>query len=126
MTAAYVDTSCLVAVAFGESGARAMSRRLTGFEALVASNLLEAELRSVFLREKVAFPRSLLDGVSWLIPDRPLHDEIERVLEAGYTRGADCWHVASALYLAPQPDQLTFLTLDDRQRTVARALGFAT
>jgi hypothetical protein len=46
------------------------------------------------------------------------------VLDAGYLRGADCWHVATALYVSPEPSRLSFLTLDERQRDVARTLGF--
>jgi hypothetical protein len=45
---------------------------------------------------------------------------------AGYLRGADCWHLATALYLAPNPSDLTFLTLDDTQRKIAKTLGFRT
>jgi hypothetical protein len=39
-------------------------------------------------------------------------------------RGADCWHLATALYVAPNPSELTFLTLDLAQRKVAKTLGF--
>lgn len=62
--------------------------------------------------------------MSWIIPDCPLHQEIRRVLAAGYVRGADCWHLASALFLAEDPAKLSFLTLHQRQRTVAQMLGF--
>ncbi|MEW5918795.1 MAG: hypothetical protein AB1762_20505, partial [Gemmatimonadota bacterium] len=37
---------------------------------------------------------------------------------------ADCWHLATALYLAPDPAELTFVKLDDAQRRVAKSLGF--
>jgi hypothetical protein len=47
------------------------------------------------------------------------------LLDAGYVRGADCWHLATALYLAPDAGDLVFLTLDLRQRAVAKTLGFA-
>lgn len=124
MKLAYVDTSCLVAVAFGERGGTALARRLRAFDALVSSNLLEAELRSAFLREAVEADSAFLEAVSWVVPDRPLTAEIATVLAAGYVRGADCWHLASALYLAEDPGAISFLTLDKRQRTVARALGF--
>ena len=43
MKVAYVDTSCLVAVTFGESGGVALTRRLRSFDELVSANLLEAE-----------------------------------------------------------------------------------
>jgi predicted nucleic acid-binding protein len=124
MKLAYVDTSCLVAVAFGEPGAAALARRLARFDVLAASDLLEAELRSAFLREGVEPRPELLAAVSWVLPDRPLHAEIERVLAAGYVRGADCWHLATALYLVEDPAAISFLTLDDRQAAVAKALGF--
>jgi len=123
---AYVDTSCLVAIAFGQRGATALARRLAGFDMLAASNLLEAELRSAFQREGVPLEPEWLDAISWVVPDRPLHPEIARVLEAGYVRGADCWHLATALYLTEEPTAIRFLTLDQRQKAVAAALGFKT
>jgi len=124
VTAAYVDTSCFVAIAFGERGATALARRLAAFDELLASNLLEAELRAAFAREGITDEPDALAAITWISPDRPLRPEIVRVLEAGYVRGADCWHLATALYLAPDPGELTFLTLDARQRGVAEALGF--
>jgi predicted nucleic acid-binding protein len=124
MSIAYVDTSCIVAVAFAERGATATERRMREFDELVSSNFLEAELRSAFKRERVEFADNTISAMSWLIPDRPLTDEIARVLQAGYVRGADCWHLASALYLAPEPSAMTFLTLDESQRKVAKQIGF--
>jgi len=124
---AYIDASCLVAIAFAEKAiATGLSRRVNAFDELLSSNLLEAEMRSVFAREKVAVEGSLPFPVSWILPDRPLTDEITRVLAAGYVRGADCWHLATALYLAQDPTSLTFLTVDERQKAVARSLGFGT
>lgn len=124
MRVAYVDTSCLVAVAFGETGASALTRRLKTFDELVSANLLEAELRSTFVRERLPANTDFPLSVSWILPDRPLTDEITRVLSAGYVRGADCWHLATALYLAQEPDSISFVTADERQGAVARALGF--
>jgi len=48
----------------------------------------------------------------------------ERVFAAGQVRGADAWHLATALWLTRHPAELPFLTLDARQREVASALGF--
>ncbi len=126
MKVGYVDTSCLVAIALGERGGRGIGRRLQTFDELVSANLLEAELRAAFRREGVEGLPEASAGVSWIVPDRPLNPEISRVLAAGYVRGADCWHLAAALYLAEDPSELTFLTLDARQREVAVALGFTT
>ncbi len=124
MKGAYVDTSCFVALALAESGVASVTRRLAAFDALYSSNLLEAELNSVLHRERVTPDSHALDRIGWVTPDRPLHAEIARVLEAGYVRGANCWHLATALYLADEPDSLSFLTLDARQLGVARKLGF--
>ncbi len=124
MTAAYVDTSCVVAIALAERGHAALARRLEMFGTLFASNLLEAELRATFRREQVSHDGSVPAAISWVLPDRPMTAEMEMVLEAGALRGADLWHVACALYLSPDPRELTFLTLDAQQAEVARALGF--
>ena len=75
---------------------------------------------------QVAVDTRLFDELEVVFPPRTLGPEITRVLEAGYVRGADCWHLATALYLAPDPSELTFITLDERQGAVAKALGFAT
>jgi predicted nucleic acid-binding protein len=125
VSAAYVDTSCLVAIAFAEPGYKAVASRLDRFDHLFASNLLEAELRAAFRREKIKSDGALLGSVSWVFPDRALTAEIEAVLIAGPVRGADAWHLACALYLSPDPRELTFLTMDRRQARVAEALGFA-
>jgi predicted nucleic acid-binding protein len=121
---AYVDTSCLVAIAFGERGSVALERRLSVFDVLIASNLLEAELRAAFAREGIASDPEALQSISWILPDRPLSAEVARVLATGYLRGADCWHVATALYVVDEPAEIAFLTLDDKQAEVARKLGF--
>lgn len=124
MKAAYVDTSCLVAIAFDERGAAKLARRIEGFDVVFSSNLLEAELRAAFVREGVEFDAALLSGMGWILPDRPLGPEMETVLAAGYVRGADLWHLACALHVAGDPTELAFLTLDARQAEVAEVLGF--
>jgi predicted nucleic acid-binding protein len=126
MKAAYVDTSCLVAVAFAEPGGDEVRDRFREFDVLLSANLLEAELQAAFTREDVPPDGSLLQGLVWILPDRPLSEEIARVLGVGYLRGADAWHLAAALYLAETPDELAFMTLDARQRQIASALGFPT
>ena len=124
MSVAYVDTSALTAIAFGEPGAETLAGRLDGFARLVSSNLLEAELRATFAREKLDFPENVIAGIDWILPDRALAPELATALETGYLRGADLWHVAHALYVTPRPESLSFVTLDARQGAVAEALGF--
>lgn len=125
MKLAYVDSSCLVAIAFGEPGYEEVVARLNRCERLFASNLLEAELRAALAREGAAGAEGdLLSGFTWIYPNRPLTAEYERILAAGTLKGADLWHVACALFLAPEPKELAFLSLDRPQKAVARALGF--
>ena len=126
MKFAYVDSSCLVAIAFDEVGAGRLAARLRRFDRLFSSNLLEAELRSALVREGVDDRADgLLSWITWVYPNRPLAAEFARITAAGYLKGADLWHLANALFLAPDRKELTFLTLDRRQRDVARNLGFA-
>jgi predicted nucleic acid-binding protein len=125
MTFAYMDSSCLVAIAFDEPGARKLAGRLRRFERLFSSNLLEAELRSALSREGVdGHAEDLLSWLTWVYPNRPLTPEYARITAAGYRKGADLWHLATALFLAPDPKDLSFLTLDARQAEIARKLGF--
>ncbi len=124
MAVAYVDTSAIVALVFGETGAEQLAQRMNGFSHLISSNLLEAELRAACHREERAVPTQLLDEVSWIINRRPLSREMVVVLNAGLVRGADLWHLATALHIAPQPRELSFVTRDRRQAQVAGTLGF--
>ena len=124
MTFGYIDSSILVAVAFAEPGYEAVVARLDQLDALYASNLVEAEVRSALNREGVADDGNLFARLSWVLPDRPLTAEIRIVLESGHLRGADLWHLACALYLSPNPQDLAFLTLDDRQAALAATIGF--
>ena len=124
MSVAYVDTSALVAIAFGEDGAGDLARRLDGFARLVSSNLAEAELRAACAREGHAVPEGLLSRIGWILTERPLSAEMQLALEMGYLRGAALWHVATALYAAPEPEAISFITLDESQARVVRALNF--
>ncbi len=124
MSVAYVDTSAIVALAFNELGASVLAERLERFSRLVSSNLLEAELRATCRREGQPTPEHLLARIAWVHASRPLSVEMETALRFGSLRGADLWHVATALYAAPEPGAISFVTLDRRQWRVAVALGF--
>ena len=124
MKAAYVDTSCLVAIAFDEPERTEVASRLGEHEMLLSSNLLAAEFRAALARESADLDEALFSWITWVLPDRPLSAEITRVLGAAYLRGADLWHLSMAVYVCSNPADLTFLTLDQRQREVAEGLGF--
>ena len=74
MKVAYVDTSALVSIVFGEPGATATVRQLEAFDELFSSNLLEAELVASLARERVPLALDFLNGMSWVLPDRRLTD----------------------------------------------------
>ncbi len=116
----------MLAVAFNERHSESVAALIASYSELISSNLLEAEARAGFARERRPFLPSVLRGIGWIFPNRPLGSEFERVLNAGYLRGADLWHVAVALYTASEPGELAFVTLDRRQQAVAASLGFQT
>lgn len=127
MRLAYVDTSSMLAVAFGEPEGKAVARRMGEFDRLVSSNLLEAEFRAALVRENVEGSGDpLLAWLTWIHPGRQLTPEYQRVLACGYVRGADLWHLACALFLRERLDSLAFVTLDARQLEVAKQLGMET
>jgi predicted nucleic acid-binding protein len=126
VTRLFVDTSALVALAFQEPGHAWVGERLASAGDLFAAPLLEAEFRAALQREEAEQGVELLEAFRWVLPDRPLSAELDRVFAAGHARGADAWHLATALFLGERPGDLPFLTLDRRQREVARALGFPT
>jgi hypothetical protein len=126
VAAAYVDSSCLVAIAFGEPSARKAAKALRSHSPLLASNLVEAEVRAALSREDTPAGSDIFEGIRWVFPDRALTAELQRALDHGRLRGADLWHVACALYLDPTASELVFLTLDVPQQRVAAALGFRT
>ncbi|HSF43700.1 MAG TPA: PIN domain-containing protein [Thermoanaerobaculia bacterium] len=125
MKSAYVDSSCMVSVAVGEPGHRELMARLSRFDQLFSSNLLEAELRSVLVREGgEGVLRNPWSWFLWVFPYRTLTPEIRSILDFGYLKGADLWHLACALFLSRKVDRLSFLTLDRQQGDIARSLGF--
>lgn len=126
MSSAYVDSSFLLAIAFGEPNLAGLAERLDRFDAVYASDLVEAEVLSALAREEMVLPEpDSFSSLSWTFPDRPLTPEFQRILKAGHLKGADLWHLACALYLSPAPGDLSFLTLDTRQKRIAAKLGFS-
>ncbi|MCY4214467.1 MAG: type II toxin-antitoxin system VapC family toxin [Gammaproteobacteria bacterium] len=122
MTIAYVDTSALVAVAFSETEAPAVAQRLNAWTVIMSSKLLEAELRSAYSRKGRRFEADRIARIEWIMPNQPLSPEIAAVLDAGHVRGADLWHLATALHVAPDPGELSFVTLDRKQGATADRL----
>ena len=127
MKSAYLDTSAFLAVVLHETNAPALRRILAKFDRLFSSNLLEAEARAATAHEgadRAALDREL-KWVHWILPARPLSTEFETVLRHGRLRGADLWHVATAIYFSERPDRLAFITCDEAQAGTARGVGFS-
>jgi hypothetical protein len=126
MRVAYVDTSCLVAVALGESQGADITDKLATYDRLYSDNLLEAELRSAFSRERIERePDQLSSAITWVLPAEPLSGEYRTALGHGKLRGADLRHVACALYLQRLAGPIDFPSLDAKQRQVAATVGLA-
>jgi predicted nucleic acid-binding protein len=126
LSSAYVDSSFLLAIAFGEPNSAGLAEKLDHFDAVYASDLVEAEVLSALAREEMVLPEpDSFSSLSWTFPDRPLTPEFQRVLRTGYLKGADLWHLACALYLSPAAGDLSFLTLNARQKRIAAKLGFS-
>jgi predicted nucleic acid-binding protein len=129
MSAAYVDTSFMLAILFDEPQAPAMRRRLGRYDRRLAGDLLRAEALSAAKREGLSLDAlaPALAAISLVLPERSLEREMRAVLGHGYLRGADLWHLACALFLADgDRGGLAFLSRDTAQRRVARSLGFTT
>ncbi len=122
---ALVDSSCYVAIALQEPGWESVLAQLDACEQIVACPLLEAEVAAALRREQADVDlHELLSGIIWLLPDRALSLEVARILEGGHLRGADVWHLAHALWLAPEAREISIFTLDGPQRQAALRLGF--
>ena len=128
MKRAYVDTSALVAIHFREPAAAAVARSLRVQEQLLSATFVVAELLSALARERRPPGEAdrLVRRLSLFSPEGSLRAECEEALSSAPLRGADLWHVATALALAGRRGRnaLTFCTLDAAQADVARVLGF--
>jgi hypothetical protein len=118
-----------VAIVLGEPEAPRLQRILAAQDRILTSDLSVAEALAAAMREGVDVDllRPALSSVTLILPSRSLEEEMRWALEFGRLRGADLWHVACALFVAGSVrSDLTFLSRDAAQRTVARRLGFPT
>ena len=83
MSAAYIDTSFLVAIEVYEPKFEIYEKELTRFDRIFSSHLLEAEYRSVCMQEKTEPSDLHLKKITWIIPEYPLTQELKTVLTTG-------------------------------------------
>lgn len=127
MSAAYLDSSFLLAILLQQPRHRALRSVLARFDPLIAGDLLVAEVLATAAREGIPVEavRPAIESIDLVLPDRSLEPEALEVLRHGRLRGADLWHLACALYVASdERDGLAFLSRDAPQRELARRLGF--
>lgn len=128
MKRAYIDASAIVGLHFHEAAGAGLWKRIRTFDQLISSALTVAEVLAALKREKRSLSEAdgLLDRVSMFTPDSSLREECEEALKHGSLRGADLWHVATALAIAGRKHRkaLMFITLDDQQGEVCAELGF--
>ncbi len=126
LSAAYVDTTALLPVTYGEEPvSESIQRKLEGFRYLLSANLLEAEIRAAFAFEGREFDDDVLSSVRWIMPNRRLDAEMAAVLRTAQLQPIRLWHLATALFFAELVPGLAFVTLDEQQETAARDLGLA-
>lgn len=126
MKGLYLDSSVVVALLLKEPGSRRFVHVLEGAIDVFSASLLEAEVSATAVREKIPLEtaRPFIDLTSLVLPDRNLRGEYDRIFKAGFCRGADACHIATALYLDPPARNLTFVTADKNQARIAKVVGF--
>ncbi len=125
MKVGYLDTSVAIAMAFDEAGGAFMARAVRSFDRVYSSPLLETEFiggAPVVLSERAV--RSFLSPVRFVFPDQPLSAFALEAKRAGAVGGCAIHHLATALFLFPEPGEAFFLTADELQSKVAARLGF--
>ena len=126
LSAAYVDTTALLPVTYGEEPvAESIRLKLEGFRYLLSANLLEAEMRAAFAVEGREFDDDVLSSIRWIMPNRRLDAELAAVLRTAQLQPIRLWHLATALFFTELVPGLAFVTLDEQQETAARDLGLA-
>lgn len=126
MKVAYLDSSVIIALLLEEGPSKQIRKTLTSFKKLYSASLLEAEVLATAKRENIdlSFAYSFISPIGLLFSEQSLQKEYEEIFSLGYCRGADAYHLASALFLDPEKSNLFFFTLDEKQKLIAKKMGF--
>jgi predicted nucleic acid-binding protein len=121
--AVYLDTSALGRALLGEPDARAITDALRHFDQMIASRLLQAELRRLAARrEMVARANLLLERVALLPVDNRTLDLAE-MLTPHSLGTLDAIHLATALLSAEALDVEALMTYDKQLASAASEHG---
>jgi predicted nucleic acid-binding protein len=123
---AYADSSALVKLAVAEPESASLLAALSGYAAVVSSELAIVEVTRAAVRSArdagAVRATLVLDTVDLLRLDRPVLERAARLLPTEL-RSLGALHVASALELGVEVD---FVAYDERLLAAARAVGLAT
>lgn len=111
---------------FSETGSSRIEKTLHKYSRCLSHHLIEAELRSVGVREEISESEvvAYIAPLDLLYPTTEIRNSIRAVLQEGYLRGADLLHVAAAHSLSNTVGvTIAFLTLDKQQGAIASKLG---
>lgn len=133
----YAETSAVLCWLFAEDGGEGVRGTLETASKVTTSRLTLIETRRVVLRAEregrvtsaqAADLRAIFAQAAstWAVLE--VSDEVARRAEAGFpiepVRTLDAIHLASALFLREALPDLAIVTMDERVRTNAHALGF--
>ncbi|HLZ37098.1 MAG TPA: type II toxin-antitoxin system VapC family toxin [Mycobacteriales bacterium] len=123
---AYADSSALVKLAVAEPESASLRAALSGYAAVVSSELAIVEVTRAAVRsagdDGAVRAAMVLDTVDLLRLDRPVLDRAAR-LPPTELRSLDALHIASALELRVEVDVVAY---DERLLAAARVAGLRT
>lgn len=121
----YIDSSVVVASLFDELPSN--QRFMGSSEKFLSSFLMESEVLSAAKREGLDLDlvTKELKKISF-VRTESLLIQLSEIFKVGYLRGADAYHLATAMWIQGKHSGLKFYTLDKRQKEVASTLGFKT
>ena len=124
----YLDTSAWIAWKFGQNGKELLAKVLLKQNTVLSSPLLVAEylafLKKTKQLENVRYEDDL-EFIRWIYPADSLIESCAECARCHYLRGADLYHLATALWFAQGlRKDLRFLTCDIEQARAAQKIGF--
>lgn len=125
MTWIYIDSSVVVASLFDELP---NNKKIWGSsDNFLSSFILESEVLSTAKREGLDLDlvKKELKKISF-VRTESLLAQLTEIFKVGYLRGADAFHLATAMWIQGKHSGLKFYTLDKRQIAIASMFGFET
>jgi len=124
----YLDTSAWIAWKFAQEGQNLFKKVSLKRDSIVSSPLLVAEyvafLRKIDKLKTTRFEEEL-SFIRWIYPADPLFPIYGSCRDEIALRGADFFHIATALWFCgDHTSEVCFLSCDGDQTKAAKSLGF--